>query len=485
MTEMKKIIIFICLLSAIVVNTSCEDQLNALPTQSKVDANIIVDQKSAEVALNGIYYQYAMCGNDYYDVPSTMCFNEYELTPARLAGLVAYYQGGSIESRAITAEDYSASGLWYSYYQTLAAANGVIEQMESKPASMFSGTRKDEIIGEASFIRALTHYNLLRHFGRYFEINSPNGVLLRTEAVKTGNIAKARSTVKESYEAILKDIDKAISGCAATKKNTYVNKWVAKGLKVRVLMMRGESGDYAAAATIAKDIIEAGPYTLENNLKDIFRVKGMTSTEVMFAIQPKANQNYKYSTYYYRNSVQYLATVPLQTLLQNDPRGTWMIGKSGSTGTDYEWLLGSSGIGITKFGQFSTSTALWEVSYQMRLSEIYLLYAEALVRSGGDKTIAKNMLKTVMGKAGITNFATVDAATTNDAILTQIFYEIQKNLFCESGQELEVQMRMPVAAVQVVNPAIAVKNFMILPIPAAEFRMNAAIGDQNPGYSKI
>lgn len=32
---------------------SCDDQLNALPTQSKVEGNVIVDQKSAEVALNG------------------------------------------------------------------------------------------------------------------------------------------------------------------------------------------------------------------------------------------------------------------------------------------------------------------------------------------------------------------------------------------------------------------------------------------------
>ena len=34
--------------------TACDDQLNALPGQSKVEGNVILDQKTAEVALNGI-----------------------------------------------------------------------------------------------------------------------------------------------------------------------------------------------------------------------------------------------------------------------------------------------------------------------------------------------------------------------------------------------------------------------------------------------
>lgn len=473
-----------CLLAAIVVNTSCDDQLNALPTQSKVDGNIIVDQKSAEVALNGVYYMYAKCGTDYYDVPSTMCFTEYELYPARLSGLVEYYQGGSFESHTVTAEDYSSASLWYTNYQTLAAANGVIDQMKKKPDNMFSGSRKAEIIGEASLIRALAHYDLLRHFAQFWDINSAYGVLLRTEAVKTGNIAKARSTVKESYDCILADIETAINGCAATKSNTYINKWVAKGLKVRILMMRGASGDYAAAATLTQDIIQNGPYSLEPNLKDLFRLKGQNSSEVMFAIQPKANQNTKYNAYYYRESVQYLASSALRTLLQNDPRLSWMIGTADGDGNIWSDFLGSDGVGITKFGQFSTSTTQWEISYQMRLSEMYLLRAEAIVRSSGSKTDAKNLLKTVMGHAGITNFTAVDAATTDDAILTQIFYEMEKNLFCESGQELDIQLRMPVAAVQAINPAVTAKNVMILPIPADEFKKNPTIGEQNPGYSK-
>ena len=49
------------------LGAACEDQLNALPGQSKVEGNVILDQKTAEVALNGVYYRFAD-GNAFYDV---------------------------------------------------------------------------------------------------------------------------------------------------------------------------------------------------------------------------------------------------------------------------------------------------------------------------------------------------------------------------------------------------------------------------------
>lgn len=70
-----------CLL-AMALTTACEDRLSALPSQSKVDDNLIVDQKSAEYALNGIYYMYAQCGTDNYDVLSTGCTLSQEIYPA-------------------------------------------------------------------------------------------------------------------------------------------------------------------------------------------------------------------------------------------------------------------------------------------------------------------------------------------------------------------------------------------------------------------
>jgi hypothetical protein len=54
-----------------------------------------------------------------------------------------------------------------------------------------------------------------------------------------------------------------------------------------------------------------------------------------------------------------------------------------------------------------------ESQYMMRLTEIYLLRAEALARIGGESNLiaAKGLLKTVMEHAGITDFTALDAAS--------------------------------------------------------------------------
>ena len=135
-------------------------------------------------------------------------------------------------------------------------------------------------------MRAYGHYNLLRYFAQFYDQKSKYGVLLRKEFVTATNIAQARSSVKASYDCILEDLDFAERYAPDENRNIYVNQWVAKGLKARVLMMRGTEGDYEKVITLTKDIIEKGPYELEENLKDIFKEKGLASKEVMLGIEP-------------------------------------------------------------------------------------------------------------------------------------------------------------------------------------------------------
>ena len=84
---MKRYCIYIIELLVIALFCSCEDQLNALPGQSKVDGNVIVDQETAEVALNGVYYMLAEVGSD-RGTPSTMWGENHEVIPAILAGYI-------------------------------------------------------------------------------------------------------------------------------------------------------------------------------------------------------------------------------------------------------------------------------------------------------------------------------------------------------------------------------------------------------------
>lgn len=464
--------------------TSCNNQLSALPTQEKVEDNLIVDAASAQVALNGIYYTYANCGTDYYDILSTQCAPAQELYPADFAGTVVYYQGPYyMETHDMTSLIQFSSFMWPYFYQVLSAANGVLEQMDKTSESMFTGNRRNEILGEATFMRALAHYNLMHWFTQFWNYDSKYGLLIRTSTVKAGTIAKDRSTVKESYDCILTDLDYAIANCPDTNPNYYANKWIAKGLKARVLMMRGQGTDYADAAAICKDIIDNGPYSLEANLEDIFHSKGLSSTEVMFGIQPKDGQSNVLDSYYYRSTAQFYPTDNFLALFDNDPRKDWLFDTQQTTNY-YGQTVTATTICKHMTKASKVASTLEESQYQMRLTEMYLLRAEALVYTSGVNEESKTLLKTVLGHAGITDFSAVDNANTKEELLKQIFNETLRSLFCESGREMDMMMRMPSSIVTAFNPAYSVENANIMPIPVSEFQYNKGLQEQNPGYSK-
>lgn len=464
---MKKLTIYTLFFLMAGFQMSCKKELNALPSQSKVEGNVVVDQKSAEVALNGAYLRFAEGGDD-RGTPSILWAGNHEINATYLAGYVTYPYGGSPfdENSLITADNYSALSMWTAAYNLINAANGVIEQVSALADNKFAGNRKAEILAEAQLLRAYGHQNLLRYFAQFYDVNSNYGVLLRKAFVTTNNISQKRSTVKESYDFILSDLDNAIANAPAASVNYYTNKWIAKGLKARVLMIRGGAADYASVISLSQDIIQNSPYVLETNVRDIFSTKGLDSKEVMFGLVPKPNQVSKNDVYFYNGEASYLTTPSLKTLLANDPRSTWMIGTIGTAE------------GITKY-----SGTKVEYSYPMRLTEMYLLQAEAIVRSGGNLGTARTLLKTVMQHAGITDFSAADNATTPDAMLVQIYNETAKNLSFEDGQEWSALLRMPLSFVLQVKAAIKDKNHFILPIPTVEFNKNPAIGEQNPAYN--
>lgn len=81
------------LLLSSTVFTSCGDKLSELPTQYKVDGNVVSDQSSAQRLLNGVYYTFVASGTDNYDQQATLCNSYYDTFTADFAGLYEYYQG--------------------------------------------------------------------------------------------------------------------------------------------------------------------------------------------------------------------------------------------------------------------------------------------------------------------------------------------------------------------------------------------------------
>jgi hypothetical protein len=460
------------LITGTFIQISCKKQLNALPGQTKVEGNVVIDQNSAEIALNGAYLAFADGGDD-RGTPSARWVSFHEIQPSIVGGNLqgAYSPSELQDNNLITSNLSAVSGLWTRCYTLINTANGVISQISALADNKFTGNRKTEMLAEARLLRAYGHYNLLRYFSQFYDLQSEYGALLRLEFVNTTNIGKKRSTVRETYDAILADLDDAIVHAPVNRPNYYANTWVAKALKARVLILRGGTADYTDVANISKDIIDNSPYKLEGKVRDIFSTKGITSGEVMLGIFPKPGQATKADALFFREFPQYLVTDAYKNLFSStDPRTSWMFAPAGTE---------SSG-GLTKY--FGAKP---EDCYALRLTEIYLLRAEAIVRSGGSLIDARTLVKTVMSHAEVLDYSAVDNAATAPALLVEIYKEVARNLSFEDGQDWTTLIRLPLATVLQIKPSVTDKNHLILPIPSVEFQYNPAVGEQNPGYNRL
>lgn len=472
-----KRIIYVMLGAVLIAGVACKKELGKLPENAKVDGNTILDQRTSEIALNGVYYRFANveAGNN---VTKWM---EHEVPPAMFAGYMGYGYGED----GAEINNYKSSGYagvyWTSSYQIINAANGVIKGVTALDDKAFTGNRKKQILAEARFLRAYGHFKLLSYFGQWFDLNSPYGALLRDEFVTVGEISKARSSVKDSYTSILSDLDEAITNAPADNQPIYVTRWAAMALKMRVLMSHGQPADYPVVTALADSIILNSKYTLEPQMKDLFYVKGLSSPEVILGVKSQQNQE----SYYYVLSRQYwpgasslyVAKTALKNLLANDPRGAWMIGPANRY-TDGTYFF------LKYIQEGNKPTPVTETAYALRLTEVYLLKAEAIVRAGGSLATARDILKNIMAHAGVTNFAAVDNAISVNDVLKQLYLETSRNLVGEDGQEWIALLRLPPALIQELRPTANDKIKFILPIPHDEFGMNPAIGPQNPGYQQ-
>lgn len=478
---MKNIASYVFLATTVFGLYSCNKELDALPKGSRIDKIAVFDQASAQQVLNGAYYAFANAANVRGTEMTRWGTNQQE--PATTAG---YLGDGSFGASPLEDNRMDrALGYWNESYVLISATNSTIKGVEELADSKFVMKKKSEILGEARFLRAYGHFKLLSYYGQWYDIASPLGVLIRDEPSTLGNISKARGSVKESYDFILSDLDYAIANAPETNDKFYATKWAAMVLKMRVLMCRGAASDYATIISLANAVM-AGPYKLEGNPKDIFYSKGLSSEEVILGVQPQANQQ----TFYAAKSLAYasgrvIAKPKLKNLFANDPRKDWMVGNASTKVPNVEMYY------FTKYiKQDGTPSQLSEVDYAIRLVEVHLLKAEAIVRSNGNIQDAKDIIHAIQSKSGITAtintapYLAIQNAPNNAALLVEIYKETVKNLVAEDGMEWLALLRLPLVTITGMQPTLKTQNQFILAVPVSEFRLNPSFGEQNPGYPR-
>ncbi len=143
------------------------------------------------------------------------------------------------DANQFRADNASAKDIWDAIYDGINRANVILDRVPA--VTDLDDTEKNEILGEAHFLRALHYHNLVKLYG---------DVPIRLTPVKDVNEAggAVRSPVADVYAQILADLGEAGTLITATEPTTQATLDAVAALTARVQLYRQ---DYAAAVAAA------------------------------------------------------------------------------------------------------------------------------------------------------------------------------------------------------------------------------------------
>jgi len=334
--------------------------------------------------------------------------------------------------------------VWYQYYHLIGSANNIINSAEG----MVETDLLDEVLGQAYAYRAWAHHRLVCLFAKnpqYSDETTELGVpvMLVTKFPYEG---QARETVANVYAQCETDIQKAITlltGKSGRKSKTHITARTANGIAARIALTKG---DFVAAATYA-NVAKSGLNLMsQDSYKSGFN--SYENVEWMWGAEVVADQtNYYRSWFYYigmnfngsfdRGTPRIINSTLFNQIAVTDYRRDVFLDKMPDTTVAWDWEQ-EDGDSTNDFDPnyptkaefdkavdsinalyFNNKTSFKKHPYQvakflnanpatiepedvlfMRVSEMYLIEAEALARQGGKDAEATAVIS-VLGNARV------------------------------------------------------------------------------------
>lgn len=508
---MKKILASLLVCAGLL--TSCDMDLNPVGTLNGEDG--IASMADAANYRNSIYTGIRGFSSSAFFTDVEIQMDMFQATNMVGNRGILYASGSVLPSSGEISEYYLG------IYTRIATVNYFIEKCQ--PLLDAAKTAEDEeavqayerYLGEAHFARAYYYWALLDRFSP--EINAANmdkehlGFAIVDTYNPTSDRSKypARSSQRESLKFINDDLDYALTAILDYEKvddsnlgpnSPYINSATVKALQARVALI---SQDYATAVTKATEVIESGNFALTQprNYNDLWL--NDTGDELIFVpyeSSPSEISNAIGSRWlsFYDTQADYIPSYEALAMYYDDDcrfdsyydvRGLIFEGTQVPAYAFYKFP-GNPALKV------STATNLVNKPKPFRLSELYLIAAEAASLKSDDTTAQKYY--NAFCKQRHTGW--VDVTYTGSALLEEIRYERTCELIGEGFRMSDLRRwhqgftRNPEHPE---NPTItsylwastAYVSYQpddykyTWPIPQAELEVNPQMkGQQNPGY---
>lgn len=496
---MKKYIYIILITFFFTGIISCKKFLDEKPPHSLVADNAITNYATGQAAIGGVYASFE---NDNW---AGALFTSY----SSKSGFVNFNATDYNLNYTQAAPSYSALGLWTQFYRSLNAANFAINGISTLSSDQVpSDQDKKALVAEGRCLRAWINANILWAFGHWWGDDADKfGILYRDKAVDLSNVEQARLTVGDTYKKIYEDLDYAIANLGDFTTSRHVSKQFAKVLKAKLLLIRGgynnTTADLQSSLSLINDVLSnhPGTFAMESDLNDVYK-NSWDSKECLFARYLENNGSRNYSGgYYYTYYLSQIGgtTLPLAPGAQltaglvfgldwftGDPRWSIATGPVRAAETwdaTMRWTFKK----LARLGQYaghqsSDPSAEKYAAYYFRFSELYLMKAELLARTGASISDAIAPINTMRALRTIQAFLPL-APATKDELMDVIFKEIFLENFMENGSEFFASIRFQHIGqpwIVTIKGGLALDiNKMCYPIPDPEM-VNNRLMVQNP-----
>lgn len=165
-------------------------------------------------------------------------------------------------------------------YQCINKANLVIRDLEATPDDLFSEYNREQMIGEAKFIRAYSYFELVKTFG---------GVPLYTSVLELDHEKLGRASVEEVYAAIEKDLEEAAAVLPSKSEvSNYMASYAGRitrgavyGMQTRVYLYEKK---YEQVKLAAKNLFNLNEYSLAEDYQFPFLLAGEHCSESILEV---------------------------------------------------------------------------------------------------------------------------------------------------------------------------------------------------------
>src|SRR5690606_31623169 len=280
----------------------------------------------------------------------------------------------------------TTTNFWSQAYKAIFSANQIIDRIQEGESKFL-----DQLKGENLFIRAMVHFDLVRFFGRPYPQGQGNnpGIIIRSSAQE--DEFPSRSTVKEVYDFVIADLEKAAILMTEEKSACYATKEAAYALLSRVYLYMENN---EKAIEYADLVINSGRYELlsTSSYKSYFTLVPEANSETIFAIRHTLSDNRNkgsIGSQYYTDGVsgwgQVYASMDFMKLINRYPED--------ARHSFIEIQMDPNGIDTLKRGNVPKFFVNKHVKQEgvinlsspvmLRLAEMYLNRAEARAKLGG------------------------------------------------------------------------------------------------------